>query len=119
MRNWLLLFETRINRNMGSTDRFASLLPYIFRQWKWLVGIVILTLLMSAAGALQPWPVKVLVDYGLRGDALPPALRGFLESIGIAETSFALILVAAALSMALFALNSVLAVGLSLAWSMD
>ena len=103
---------------MGSTDRATSFLPYVLRQGKWLVGIVVLTLLISAAGALQPWPVKILVDYGLRGVTQPPALRGLLESAGMADTSYALIFVAAALSIVLFAVNSVLAVGLSLAWSM-
>ena len=68
--------------------------------------------------ALQPWPIKVLVDYGLRGTALPEAIRIPLTRIGLSDTSVNLILLAAAMSVGLFALNSALAVGLSIAWSM-
>jgi ATP-binding cassette subfamily B protein/subfamily B ATP-binding cassette protein MsbA len=90
----------------------------VLRQWKWLVAISILTLVTSTAGALQPWPIKVLVDYGLRGTELPAAIRVPLTRLGLPDTSATLILIAAAMSVGLFVLNSALAVGLSIAWSM-
>ena len=43
-----------------------SFLPYVLRQWKWLIAIGVLTLATSGTAALQPWPIKVLVDYALR-----------------------------------------------------
>src|SRR6185503_10950127 len=103
---------------MASTNHIASFLPYLRRQWKWLVTIIILTLLTAAAGALQPWPIKVLVDYGLGEAALPEPIRILLSRLGLPDTSFALILLAAAMSIVLFAINSALGVGLSIAWSM-
>ncbi|MEO7402180.1 MAG: ABC transporter ATP-binding protein, partial [Burkholderiales bacterium] len=103
---------------MASTNRIASFLPYVLRQWKWLTAISILTLVTSAAGALQPWPIKVLVDYGLRNAALPEAIRVPLARVGLPDTTLTLILLAAVMSIGLFAVNSALAVGLSIAWSM-
>lgn len=55
--------------------RSAKLFPFIMRQWRALIAILALTLLASATGALQPWPMKILVDHGLRGDPLPDYLR--------------------------------------------
>ena len=94
------------------------LLPYVARQWRWLIAIVLLTLLLSLTAALQPLPIKLLVDYGLRESPLPQSLRTFLIAAGLPESSTTLILMSAALSLALFVVNSALAVGLSIAWSM-
>ena len=80
--------------------------------------IAVLTVLTSAVAALQPWPMKMLVDYGLGSGQLPLNLRVLLEHIGLPPNSLTMILVAAATSVGLFAVNSALAVGLSLSWSM-
>jgi ATP-binding cassette subfamily B protein len=103
---------------MASTARIASFLPYVLRQWKWLLAIGILTLATAGTAALQPWPLKVLVDYALRDAELPSAIRIPLGRLGVPDTSLALILFAAALSVGLFVINSALSVGLSIAWSM-
>jgi ATP-binding cassette, subfamily B, bacterial len=67
---------------------------------------------------MQPLPIKVLVDYGLRGAPAPQAVRSLLNSIGLGEHSTTFIILAAVLSLALFAVNSALAITLSIAWSM-
>src|SRR5262245_36129423 len=103
---------------MASTDQITSFLPYVRRQWRWLVAIVVLTLLTATAGALQPWPIKVLVDYGLGGAELPAAIRIPLARFGMPDTSLALIMLAAAMSICLFVINSALGIGLSIAWGM-
>jgi ATP-binding cassette subfamily B protein/subfamily B ATP-binding cassette protein MsbA len=103
---------------MASPARFRPFLPYILRQWKWLIAIATLTLATSATAALQPWPIKVLVDYALRNDAVPAAILIPLQWVGPADASLTLILTAAAMSLALFLLNSALSVGLSISWNM-
>lgn len=95
----------------------SSFAPYVLRQWKWLLAISLLTALTSAAAALQPWPMKLLVDYALGDASLPVAVRGTLEEIRIPISPLGLMLVAAATSVGLFVLNSALTVSLSTCWS--
>jgi len=102
---------------MVSSVRIASFLPYVLRQRKWLVAIGTLTIFMAGTAALQPWPIKVLVDYALPKAAIPAAIRIPLDRVGLPDTSLMLILLAAAMGVGLFAINSALSVGLSIAWS--
>jgi len=96
----------------------TKLLPFITRQWRALVAILALTLLASAAGALQPWPMKILVDHALRGDPLPGYLREpLLRSHLIGVDPASLILLAAFASLALFVINSMLDTALNWAWA--
>src|SRR4051812_38275572 len=95
-----------------------SILPFVFRRWRWLTGIAVLTALTSAVAALQPWPLKVLLDYGINDLSSPSILRVPLEAVGLSFSAVTMIFVAAALSIALFVLNSALTVGLSILWSM-
>jgi ATP-binding cassette subfamily B protein len=103
---------------MESTVRLRLFLPYVLRQWKWLVVIGGLTIVTAGTAALQPLPIKVLVDYALSNVDLPPAIRIPLGRLGLTDTSLSLILFAAGMSVGLFAINSALSVGLSIAWSM-
>ncbi len=103
---------------MAPDSRIASFFPYIIPQWRWLAAIFVLTIITSATAALQPWSIKVLLDYGLLGNPLPPDVQNAITSLGIPATSTALIIMAAAMSIGLFVVNSVLVVGLSIAWSM-
>jgi ATP-binding cassette subfamily B protein/subfamily B ATP-binding cassette protein MsbA len=103
---------------MAGDTHVSSFLPYIVRQWRWIVAISIFTMLASAAASLQPWPVKILVDYGLNGEAVPDGLASALDRIGVPRSTTALILIAAVGSLGLFILTSALTVALSVAWSM-
>jgi len=96
----------------------ARLLPFVAKQWRMLSIILLLTLLTSAVAALQPWPMKILVDHALRGDPLPQFLRDRLAQshlLGVEPTS--LLLVAAFSSLLLFAINSLLDTGLNWGWA--
>jgi ATP-binding cassette subfamily B protein/subfamily B ATP-binding cassette protein MsbA len=103
---------------MASDTHVSSFLPYVLRQWRWIVAISIFTTLASAAASLQPWPVKILVDHGLGDAAMPNGLASVLERLGLPRSTTALILVAAASSLGLFVLTSALTVALSVSWSM-
>jgi ATP-binding cassette subfamily B protein len=111
------LAEKRYNGRMASDTHVSSFLPYIIRRWRWIVTISIFTTLASAAASLQPWPVKILVDYGLRSEAVPDGLASAIDRIGVPRSATALILLAAATSLGLFAMNSALTVALSVSWS--
>jgi ATP-binding cassette, subfamily B, bacterial len=97
--------------------KYRRLLPYILRRWPALLAILVLTAGFSLAGALQPWPMKVLVDHALGSAPLPPALRQLLEGFPGGLTPGALVVAAAVASVLLFFLNSVLDVALSWVWT--
>jgi ATP-binding cassette subfamily B protein/subfamily B ATP-binding cassette protein MsbA len=97
---------------------YFRLLPYALRQWRSLSAIIVLTIASSAIAALQPWPMKILVDYGLRHDPLPLRLRGFLEALSLPQAPSILIFTAALASLALFATSSGLDAGLTWVWAM-
>jgi ATP-binding cassette, subfamily B, bacterial len=84
---------------------FAILLPYFaLQRWR-LLTIVALSLLLSAVAVLQPWPMKLLVDY---------ALSDANDAIELQPTT--MIWVAAAATFGLFLINAALDVVLSWAW---
>lgn len=60
-------------------SRYRRLLGYVLRQRNWLLAIFFLTLSSSAAAALQPWPMKLLVDDALGDAGIPQLLRFQLE----------------------------------------
>jgi ABC-type multidrug transport system fused ATPase/permease subunit len=97
--------------------RFRKLLGYVLRQWRMLLVILTCTLAFTATAALEPWPMKWLVDNAL-GDASPPeALASGLRVLGLEPSRTALVFAAAFAGLVLFALNSALGVALGLAWS--
>jgi ATP-binding cassette subfamily B protein/subfamily B ATP-binding cassette protein MsbA len=97
--------------------RFGKILRYVFREWPMLVAILACTLAFTATAALEPWPMKLLVDYALGGADAPRAVKSALASVGVQVTPSALVIAAALSSLSLFAVNSALGVLMSLAWS--
>jgi len=97
--------------------RYRRLIRYPLRQWPALVMILGLTAATSAITALQPWPLKILVDYALAGKVLPTSLRSILEGLSLATTPPVLIVAAALASLGLFALSIAINAGLSWAWT--
>ncbi len=98
-------------------NRYRRLLPYAYRQWRGLLWIVVLTFLGSMAAALQPWPIKLLTDYALGTEPVPPAVRAFLDLIGIQPGRAAFIIGAAALCAGIFLANQLLNLGLTWSWA--
>ena len=54
--------------------RFRKLLGYVLRQRRMLVVILTCTLAFTATAALEPWPMKLLVDNALGSVAAPDEL---------------------------------------------
>jgi len=101
----------------GSIRRFGKLLRYAFREWRWIVAIVVLTALAAVMTAVSPWPMKLLVDYALGTTAAPPALEAILGKLGVESGRGTLVVLAALTSLAIFAINSLLGMGLNLSWN--
>src|SRR5262249_17284614 len=96
---------------------YVRLVPYAIRQWPALSMIAALTILGSLLTAFQPWPLKVLVDCGLKNLPAPQTLQALLASTGLPSSPAVWILLSAVASIALFAINSALDAGLTLLWA--
>lgn len=96
--------------------KLLRLLPYLREQRSLLVTIVVLTVTASAITVAQPWPMKILVDYALGDMAAPSWITGGLDSVGLSSSGWSLVLVAAAVTLAVFIVGSALDVALSWAW---
>jgi ATP-binding cassette, subfamily B, bacterial len=107
----------RPGRVDAMNTRYWRLLRYALRQWRTLVAILGLTVLASGLAALQPWPVKILVDAGLGGASLPASWQATFAWLRL-PTSPEVILAAVALSsLGLFVLMAAVEAGLTLGWA--
>jgi ATP-binding cassette subfamily B protein len=97
--------------------KFRRVLAYARPHWRALATVLALTLVYSALAALQPWPLKVLIDYTSGTDTLPPAFAAGFAAAGVELTSMSFIALAALATIVLFVISAVLDVGITLAWS--
>src|SRR5260221_3673064 len=97
--------------------RFPKLIGYVLRQRSMLLVILACTLGFTATTALEPWPMKLLIDYALGNTEVPPTLADLLLALHIPATPTALVILAALASLGLFVVNSALGVAMGLAWS--
>jgi ATP-binding cassette, subfamily B, bacterial len=97
--------------------KVRRLLPYAARRWPTLAVILGLSTLWSFITALQPWPLKILVDFAISAEPAPPWLLGLFDRVALTVQPATLVIAAALASLALFALNSLLDVGLTWSWA--
>jgi len=98
-------------------QRYKKLLKYTLQQWPALLLILALSLFASAITALQPWPMKLLVDSALGGSPVPESLESFIKALALQDSPALLVLLAALGSLGFYVLNSMIDVGLSWAWT--
>lgn len=72
---------------------------------------------VSVAAAMQPWPLKILIDYALDAKSVPAVLSSFLEAFSLKSTPTVLIMASALAGLGLFILNSALEAALTFAWA--
>jgi ATP-binding cassette subfamily B protein/subfamily B ATP-binding cassette protein MsbA len=72
--------------------------------------------LAAGLGALQPWPLKLLIDYGLGGDALPGPLATLFEMTGIAAGRAQIVITATVAVILVFAASAALESAVTLVW---
>ena len=97
--------------------RYQWLVKYAARRWRSLVSIIALTLITPLISALSPWPMKLLVDGALNGNAIPEWVSQSMHAAGVSTTPIAYITLAAILSLVFFLLASALDAALSLTWT--
>src|SRR5258708_6367752 len=98
---------------------YFRLLRYARREQKSFLLILILTIVSAALLALQPWPLKLLIDHVLLRMPVPEAQSKILAwfSLSDAPTSVLVFLVVAGL--VLFGLNSAVDAALSWVWTLS
>jgi ATP-binding cassette subfamily B protein len=94
-------------------QKYRLLLPYARSQRRALILIFALTLATSLLVAVQPWPMKLLVDNLLGGKPLPNILRSF----GISGTGVPLLVIIVVAGLVVFAMNATLDAVLAWTWT--
>jgi ATP-binding cassette, subfamily B, bacterial len=97
---------------------YRPLFKYIARQRARFLLITLMTILASALAVVQPWPMKVVVDYVLQQVPMPGWLKSFCSAFPIASTRSGLVGVAALSGLLLFGLSSAIETALTWAWTM-
>jgi len=97
---------------------YLRLLRYALKHRSALALIFILTVAGSVLLALQPWPVKLLIDHALESNPLPSWLEGLFRSLSIEPTGGVILVAVVAGGLVLFALSSALDVALAWIWTM-
>lgn len=75
---------------------------YALHRWRGLLAVLATMTAKIGVDLLKPWPLKVLVDYGLSGQALTPALAAAAAVLPGAETREGLITWSVASTVVLF-----------------
>jgi ATP-binding cassette subfamily B protein/subfamily B ATP-binding cassette protein MsbA len=107
----------RIEEDKVTAQRYRRIIRYPLRQWPALLMILVLSTLTSTVAVLQPWPLKILIDYALGETDVPLLIRTFFEYNSLSLTPSLLVIAAAIAMLGLFAINSLLDLGLTWTWT--
>ncbi|HEY7118342.1 MAG TPA: ABC transporter ATP-binding protein, partial [Tepidisphaeraceae bacterium] len=97
--------------------RYRRIIGYALRQWRWLLGVGVLSCVAAGVAVAAPWPLKLLVDGALGSEAAPGWLSRGLAMVGVGATPAALVVVAAIASLGIFLVTSLVDAGLSFGWT--
>jgi ATP-binding cassette subfamily B protein/subfamily B ATP-binding cassette protein MsbA len=97
--------------------QYRRLLQYVLRERRALVGICALTVLTSGLTAVQPLPLKIVVDYGLAVTATPGTVSALLDALSVAWSPAVVVVAAAVASFVLFVLGAALETTLNWTWA--
>lgn len=96
---------------------YSRLLRYARKHRSALLLISVLTLAAAGLVALQPWPIKLLIDHALEAKPLPPWLESLFRSLSL-EPSRGVTLAAVVVGgLVLFALSSAFDAALAWIWT--
>jgi ATP-binding cassette subfamily B protein len=98
-------------------QKVRRVLAYARPQWRTVAAVLVLVLVYSGISALQPWPLKIIVDYALGTHSVPPVASDAFAAAGLQLTPMSFIALAALASIILFVVSAVLDVAITLAWS--
>ena len=88
---------------------------YAFHRWRGLLAVLATLIAKIGVDLLKPWPLKVLVDFGLTGQALTPALASVAAVLPGSETRESIVGWSVAATVALFLISWALGVATSYA----
>jgi ATP-binding cassette subfamily B protein/subfamily B ATP-binding cassette protein MsbA len=97
--------------------KYLRLFKYVLRQWPHILFIVILGIAASSVTVLQPWPLKVLVDYALGDVTAPRWIVDLLAQVGFEPTPTTFIWLTAASMLCLLVVSNALSFGLAWGWA--
>ena len=107
---------THVDHEVLISVRQFAILRYALRQWPKLVLLLVLTACMAAVSALQPWPMKLLVDHAV-GQRTASSLPLWAEAYLAGLTRPELVITAALATVALFAVSTLLSSASSWTWA--
>lgn len=97
---------SNVNTNATKTDGLAQLCwwasTYALRRPLALVAVIVAMLFKVGLEVMRPWPMVFLIDYVLRGRAMPDPLARFIASLPGNETAQQLIVWSVAATVVLF-----------------
>src|SRR5262245_29901854 len=94
------------------------LLCYARNHRATLLLILVLTIPSSGIVALQPWPIKLLIDQVLEHHALPPLLENGLRALSLGTSGPMLLGVVVFGGLTLFFLSTAIDMALAWIWTM-
>jgi ATP-binding cassette subfamily B protein/subfamily B ATP-binding cassette protein MsbA len=97
--------------------RYRRVLGLARSEWRAIAAVLVMATLAAGLGALQPWPLKLLIDYGLAdNNFVPGPLAAFFEAVGIAPGRAQIVIAAAVAVIGLFAAAAALESAVTLVW---
>ena len=107
-----------VNSTPTPMHNYLQLLRYTRNHRAALLLIFLLTGATAGLVALQPWPIKLLIDQVLGGNSLPPFLDQGFHAFAIVPSPTRLLGVVVLGGLVLFALNAVLDTVLAWIWTL-
>lgn len=96
---------------------YLRLLRYARQYRSSFLLIFALTVGLSGLVALQPWPIKLLIDHVLEANPLPPLLQNAFQVVSLEPSRWALLSVVVVGGLLLFALSSATDAALAWVWT--
>lgn len=97
--------------------RYLKLLRYASPYRGRFLLLLVMTLLASAVTALQPWPMKLVVDHLLSKTPLPAALQSVCQTLSISTEPAKLLPLIVLAGLVIYLLNGALDAGLAWGWT--
>jgi ATP-binding cassette subfamily B protein len=97
--------------------KYRRILGFAQTEWRSLACAVAVSVLFAGLAAVQPWPLKLLIDYAVGDAVLPVWMQTAFGSAGHAPSRTRLVIIAALLSVLVFAVTAALDSVLTLTWS--
>ena len=101
----------------STLQKYLRVIRYALTHWPALAGVVALTVVLATLAALQPWPLKIVVDYGFGGVAPAEQFLSWLGVLGIEPSPMNLIWIAGLVAVVLYAVTAPLDAARTWIWS--